>query len=206
MKYKVLTAVMICVLAASLFGCNKAKKADPQDVADTIIALCDEVSLETVPVAEEAVREYIKDKEEDEEEEREKERKEEEENEDDIDDPVNADSTEETGQNASPEAMTKRYTGRWEMQGLIQSDGNLDSSSSAHCTYVFNADHTYTARGVDLSGNKIKEDGSWKLNSNKQIVAGKFTMGIDESGYLLKDTGERDGKGRKIKYAFAKVS
>lgn len=197
---------MLCILAISVFGCgNKAKKADPQDVADSIIALCDELSLEAVPVAEDAVKEYIKDKEDDEEEEREKEKKEEEENEDDIDDPMNADSTEETGQNASAETMTKRYIGRWEMQGLIQSDGNLDTSTSAHCTYVFNADYTYTARGTDVSGNRIQEDGTWKLNSNKQIVAGKYTLGIDESGYLLKDTGERDGKGRKIKYAFQKA-
>ena len=58
--------------------------------------------------------------------------------------------------------------------------------------------------GVDVNGKKIKEEGTWKLNANKQIVAGDYTMGIDDSGYLLKDTGERDGKGRKMKYAFAK--
>ena len=90
--------------------------------------------------------------------------------------------------------------------GLIQSDGNLDTSTGSHCTYVFSSDHTYTARGVDVNGNKIKENGTWELNSDKQIVAGKYTMGIDESGYLLKDTGERDGKGRKMKYAFSKVN
>ena len=55
-----------------------------------------------------------------------------------------------------------------------------------------------------MNGKKIKEEGTWKLNANKQIVAGDYTMGIDDSGYLLKDTGERDGKGRKMKYAFAK--
>ena len=70
---------------------------------------------------------------------------------------------------------------------------------------MINADKTYTAKGVDINGEKINESGKWKLNGNKQLVCGNYTLGIDDSGYLLKDTGERDGKGRKIKYAFSKA-
>lgn len=211
MGKKFLTAVLVITLAVTLFSCGgKADEPEPQDVADTIIAACDEISLDLVPVAQDAIEEYIKAREKDEEKKREKEKKEKEkeeaENEEDEDDPMNADSTKETGQNSTVDAMTKRYVGKWEQQGIIMSDGNLDTTSGSYCTYVFNADKTYTAKGEDAGGNKINEKGTWKLNANKQIVAGDYTMGIDESGYLLKDTGERDGKGRKMKYAFSKVS
>ena len=43
------------------------------------------------------------------------------------------------------------------------------------------------------------------MNANNQIEAGDNVFGIDESGYLLMDTGERDGKGMRIRYAFAKA-
>ena len=206
MTKRIIAAALIAVLAMTMFSCRKKEdKPAPQEVADMVVAACDEIALDVVPAAQDAINEYIEAKEKDEAKKREKEKKkkEEEENEDD---PANADSTKETGQNSSVDAMTKRYVGRWEQQGLIQSDGNLDTSTGSHCTYVFSSDHTYTARGVDVNGNKIKENGTWELNSDKQIVAGKYTMGIDESGYLLKDTGERDGKGRKMKYAFSKVN
>ena len=206
MGRKIMAAALIMVLAITLFSCKKDKAPDPQEIADLVVAACDEISLDIVPAAHDAVQEYFDAKEKAEEKKREKERKKREAEEEDDEDPVNADSTKETGQNATVDEMTKRYIGRWEQQGIIQSDGNLDTSNGSHCTYVFNSDYTYTARGKDASGKKIKEDGTWTLNSNKQIVAGKYTMGIDESGYLLKDTGERDGKGRKMKYAFSKVS
>ena len=195
-----LTTVFIVFIMVGPFG-NKEKEPTTEEIADKVVALSEEVSLDVVPAAQQAIQEYIKAKEEEEEEER----REKEEEEDD-DDPMNADPTKDTGEGSTVEAMEKRYIGRWEMQGIIQGDGNLDTSTGAHCTYVFSADHTYTARGKDFSGKKIKESGTWELNANKQIVAGKYTMGIDGSGYLLKDTGERDGKGRKMKYAFTKVS
>ena len=204
MLRKIIAAALIMTLVMTMSSCRKKDEGPTdQDIADLIIAACDEISLDVVPAAEDAVREYLEAKEKDEEEERKK--KEEEEAEDD-DDPMNADSTKATGQNATEEEMIKRYLGRWDQQGIIQSDGNLDTTTSSHCTYIFNADYTYTARGEDVSGNKIKESGEWSLNSDKQIVAGKYTLGIDESGYLLKDTGERDGKGRKMKYAFSKTN
>ena len=198
-----LTAAFVVFLLAGPFG-KKDKEPSSEEIADKVVALSEEVSLDVVPAAQDAIQEYIKAKEEEEEEERRE--KEEEKEEEEEDDPMNADPTKDTGEGSTVEAMEKRYIGRWEMQGIIQGDGNLDTSTGAHCTYVFSADHTYTARGKDLSGKKIKENGTWELNANKQIVAGKYTMGIDGSGYLLKDTGERDGKGRKMKYAFTKVS
>ena len=206
MGRKIIAAALILALAMTVFSCKKDKGPTDEEIADLIIAACDEISLDVVPAAQNAVQEYFDAKEEAEEKKREKERAEKEAEEEDEDDPMNADSTKETGQNATAEQMKKRYVGRWEQQGIIQGDGNLDASDGSHCTYVFNSDNTYTARGKDASGKKIKEDGTWSLNASKQIVAGKYTMGIDESGYLLKDTGERDGKGRKMKYAFSKVS
>ena len=171
-----------------------------------MIAACDEISIELVPAVQDALVDFVEDKEEKAEKERKKKQKEKEKAEaEDDDDPANADTTADTGKNASVEDMTQRYIGKWEQQGIIQSDGNLDSSSGSYCTYVINADKTYTAKGVDINGEKINESGKWKLNGNKQLVCGNYTLGIDDSGYLLKDTGERDGKGRKIKYAFSKA-
>lgn len=209
MMKRIVASVLVLMLSAALFSCAKKELGpEPEEVADAIVAACDEISLEVVPAVQQAIKEHIEDKEATAEKKRKKQKeKEEKEAQEagDADDPANADTTADTGKNATVDEMTKRYIGRWEQQGLIQSDGNLDTTSGSHCTYVINADKTYTAKGVDVNGNKINEKGKWKLNANKQLVCGKYTLGIDESGYLLKDTGERDGKGRKIKYAFTKV-
>ena len=196
--------MLILALSAALFSCSKKEEGpDPEAVSDAIIAACDEISLEVVPAVQGGIKDYIDEKEAKAEKKRKK-QKEKEEQEGDSEDPANADGTIETGQNATAEEMIRRYVGTWVEQGVIQSDGNLDSSSGSSCTYVIKSDKTYTAKGVDINGQKINEKGKWKLNENKQLVCGKYTLGIDDSGYLLKDTGERDGKGRKIKYAFAK--
>lgn len=208
MTKRIIASVLILALSVVLFSCSKKDEGPlPEDVADAIVAGCDEISLELSPAIQEAIKDYIEEKEDKTEKKRkkQKEKEEQEAEEGDAEDPANADATTETGQNATVDDMTKRYIGRWEQQGIIQSDGNLDTSSGSHCTYVINADQTYTAKGVDANGNKIDEKGKWKLNANKQLVCGKYTLGIDDSGYLLKDTGERDGKGRKMKYAFSKV-
>lgn len=208
---RLIVSVLILTLSAALFSCaEKDEGPDAEEVADTIVAACDELSLEIGPAAQEAIKDYVEDKEAKAEKKRKKQKEKEEEEkreaeEGDADDPANADTTADTGKNATVDEMTARYVGRWEQQGIILSDGNLDTTSGSHCTYVINADKTYTAKGIDIGGAKINEKGKWKLNSKKQLVCGKYTLGIDESGYLLKDTGERDGKGRKIKYAFAKV-
>ena len=209
MKKKILVSILILALSATLFSCQKKEEGpDPQDVSDSIVAACDEISLEVGPAVTDAMTEYITDKEKKAEKKRKKEQKAKEKAEREAaeaEDPANADGTIETGQNATAEEMIKRYVGKWVLQGIIQSDGNLDTSSGAKCTYVINSDKTYTAKGKDVNGKKIDEKGKWKLNENKQLVCGKSTLGIDDSGYLLKDTGERDGKGRKIKYAFSKA-
>ena len=207
MKKRVFAAVLVLMLSAGLFSCAKKEEGpDIDDVADSIIAACDEVSIEITSAVQESIKDFVEDKEEKaEKKRREKQKEKEKEDAEDDDDPANADTTAETGRNASVSDMMQRYIGTWEQQGIIQSDGNLDTSSGSHCKYVINQDKTYTAKGVDINGEKINEKGRWELNANKQLVCGDYTLGIDDSGYLLKDTGERDGKGRKIKYAFSKI-
>ncbi len=209
--FKVILIILLVILfaASAVFGAvllmERDKGPEPEDVADQVIALADEISLKAFDAGQQGIIAYLRQKEIDEEKEREEEEKKKKEEEGDEDDPENYDSTEETGREATADAMMKRYIGTWEQQGILQGGGELDVSSGSYCTYVFKDDFSYTARGLDVNGKKINEDGTWKLNANKQIVAGDHTMGIDESGYLLKETGERDGKGRKMKYAFAKV-
>lgn len=209
--FKVVLIILLVILfaASAVFGVvlfmNKDKGPEPEDVADSVIALCDEASLKAFEAGQQGIIAYLKQKEIDEEEAREEEEKRRQEEEGDEDDPENYDSTEETGREATTDDMIQRYLGTWEEQGILQGGGELDSSTNSYCTYIFKDDFTYTAKGKDANGKKIDENGTWKLNANKQIVAGDYTMGIDDSGYLLKDTGERDGKGRKMKYAFAKV-
>ena len=209
--FKVILVILIVILlmagavfAAVLFM-NRDTGPEADEVADSVIALCDEASIKAFDAGQQGIIAYLKQKEIDEEKEREEEEKRKKEEEGDEDDPENYDSTKDTGKDQATDTMVQRYTGTWEQQGILQGGGELDVSSGSYCTYVFNSDFTYTAKGKDMNGKKIDEDGTWKLNANKQIVAGDYTMGIDESGYLLKDTGERDGKGRKMKYAFLKT-
>lgn len=200
-----LTVAVAAGIAGGLFWfLNRDKGPDANDVSDSVVALCDEAAIKAVDAADEGIKAYLEAKEEDEEKEREEEEKRKKEEEGDEDDPANEDTTKDTGKNVTTDAMMQRYIGTWDQQGILVGSGDLDASSGSYCTYVFKADFTYTAKGKDVNGKKINEEGTWKLNANKQIVAGDYTMGIDDSGYLLKDTGERDGKGRKMKYAFAK--
>ena len=209
---KIIVVILLLTIVAigAAFGgylyMNREQAPDPNEVADSVIALCDDASLKAIDAGNQGIIAYLKQKEIDEEEERKKEEEErKKEEEGDEDDPENYDSTAETGKKASTETMMQRYIGTWEQQGILLGGGDLDTSDGSSCTYIFNSDFSYTAKGKDINGKKIDERGTWKLNANKQIVAGDATMGIDDSGYLLKDTGERDGKGRKMKYAFAKT-
>ena len=209
-KIIILILFLTIIALGAAFGgylyMNRDQGPEPDDVADSVIAICDDASLKAIDAGNQGIIAYLKQKEIDEEEERKKEEEErKKEEEGDEDDPENYDSTVETGKKASTEAMMQRYIGTWEQQGILLGGGDLSTSDGSTCTYIFNSDFSYTAKGKDINGKKIDESGTWKLNANKQIVAGSSTMGIDESGYLLKDTGERDGKGRKMKYAFAKT-
>ena len=70
-------------------------------------------------------------------------------------------------------------------------------------TFTFEEDGTYTF--VDKTeGNEKEESGNWAVNSSNQLVIREFTLTISEEGYLLWDSGERDGKGRRLYYAFKK--
>ena len=208
-KVVLIVLLVILFLSAAVLGVvlftHREEGPDINEVSDSVIALCDDVSLKSLDAGNQGIIAYLKQKEIDEEKEREEEEKRKKEEEGDEDDPENYDSTEDTGKDSTIDAMTKRYIGTWEQQGILQGGGDLDTSTGSYCTYIFNSDYSYTAKGKDMNGKKINEEGTWKLNDKKQIVAGDFTMGIDDSGYLLKDTGQRDGKGRKMKYAFAKT-
>ena len=76
------TAALIAVLAMTMFSCRKKEdKPDPQEVADMVVAACDEIALDVVPAAQDAINEYIEAKEKDEAKKREKEKKKKEEEE-----------------------------------------------------------------------------------------------------------------------------
>jgi|GEM_PF-1309366 len=212
MKKKLVAGMMVFVMSITLFACGNSDKAEPDEVVDSIDALTEEVILSMDLATEEAMQKYAeaKDKEESEKKKKELKKKKKQQakkkkqEEPDKDDPMNADQTEYIGKNQSKAKMRKRYAGTWTFQGVVLSDGNLDMSTKASGKYVFKKDGTYTFKGKNLKGKKIKESGKWKLDGSKRLIAGKYTLGIDGSGYLLKDSGQRDGKGRKMKYAFAK--
>jgi hypothetical protein len=117
-------------------------------------------------------------------------------------DPGDADTTDSTSANNTAAQMKAKFIGTWELKGILYSDGSF--SKAGTCKYVIKADGTYTCKGETAGGSAINESGSWSLNSDKKLVTGKNTMGINGDGYMLKYTGERDGKGNKLNYAFEK--
>lgn len=117
-------------------------------------------------------------------------------------DPGDADTTDSTSANNTAAQMKTKFIGTWQLKGILNSDGSF--SGAGTCKYVIKSDGTYTCKGETGDGTAINESGSWSLNSDKKLVEGKYTMGINGDGYMLKYTGERDGKGNKLNYAFKK--
>lgn len=122
----------------------------------------------------------------------------------DSEDPANADQTEDNS-SSSTSAVKAKYVGTWKLKGILYSDGSIVSDGAGSAKYVIKSDGTYTETGKDADGNTISDSGSWSLNSKNKLVAGSATMGINSKGYMLKYTGQRDGKGNKLNYAFKKA-
>ena len=122
----------------------------------------------------------------------------------DPEDPANADPTDDVTLSEDASEMERRYTGVWTFCGIRYWEGSFDESVTGTSVYRIYGDGTYEAEG-DENGTVLDEKGTWTLNEKNKLVAGDAVMGIDSEGYLLKSTGERDGKGRKLNYAYRKV-
>ena len=122
--------------------------------------------------------------------------------ENDLGDAGNNDPTKETAQNNTVQQMKQKYIGSWEEKGLLMSDGSIDDSDGSSGTLTVKDDGTYTMSLTDSDGKTTETSGNWSINSDKKLVVGSYTMGIDDNGYLLRDSGQRDGKGFRLYYAF----
>ncbi|MFC2661744.1 MAG: hypothetical protein ACFNYI_01225 [Eubacterium sp.] len=122
--------------------------------------------------------------------------------ENDPGDAGNNDPTKETAQNNTVQQMKQKYIGSWEEKGLLMSDGSIDDSDGSSGTLTVKDDGTYTMSLTDSDGKTTQTSGNWSINSDKKLVVGSYTMGIDDNGYLLRDSGQRDGKGFHLYYAF----
>lgn len=119
----------------------------------------------------------------------------------DSGDPANEDTTAATTENKTDAQASKMFIGTWKMKGLLDSDGSITDAGS--CKYIINKDGSYTAKGT-IDGKDIAESGTWTLGDKKKLVAGDQTLGINSDGYMLRYSGERNGKGYKLYYAFKK--
>lgn len=112
-------------------------------------------------------------------------------------------------QNHSSEKESKvkaRYVGTWVMKGILMRDGSLEGTGGVSGKYVIREDGTYTSSMTNPEGGKTSAGGNWSLNSSKDLSA-DTVLGISENGkYLLRDSGQRDGKGFRMYYAYAKVN
>ena len=124
--------------------------------------------------------------------------------ENDPGDAGNNDPTAETAQNNTVQQMKEKYIGSWTQKGLLMSDGSIDDSDGSTGTLTVKDDGTYTLTLKDSDGKTTENSGKWSVNSDKKLVVGSYTMGIDDNGYLLRDSGQRDGKGFRLYYAMKK--
>ena len=112
-------------------------------------------------------------------------------------------------QNHSSEKESKmkaRYVGTWVMKGILMRDGSLEGTGGVSGKYVIREDGTYTSSMTNPEGGQTSAGGNWSLNSSKDLSA-DTVLGISENGkYLLRDSGQRDGKGFRMYYAYAKVN
>ena len=116
-------------------------------------------------------------------------------------DPANIDTTDAVSEANSEDEMKQKYIGTWKMVGLLFWEGSTENAGK--CTIKVNEDGTYTMKGT-IEGESVDRSGNWSLNSKKKLVLGDDKLGINEDGYLLLYSGQRDGKGNKLNYAFKK--
>ena len=83
------------------------------------------------------------------------------------------------------------------------SDGSIDGEGVSG-KYVIKSNGDYIADVTYADGSTDKGSGKWSVNGDKKLVAGSAVMGLDKESRLLKDSGERDGKGNRLFYAFVK--
>lgn len=124
--------------------------------------------------------------------------------ENDPGDAGNNDPTAETAKNNTVQQMKDKYVGSWTQKGLLMSDGSIDDSDGSTGSLTVRSDGTYTLSLKDSDGKTTETSGKWSVNSDKKLVVGSYTMGIDDNGYLLRDSGQRDGKGFHLYYAMKK--
>ena len=120
--------------------------------------------------------------------------------EDEDEDPANADPT--LGgddDQATEDDLQRRYIGTWTLKGLEFRDGSFEDAGK--CTIEVMRDGNYTMKGK-LSGEEVDRQGRWSINEKKKLVMGKDKLGVNDEGYLLMYSGQRDGKGSKLYYAF----
>lgn len=122
--------------------------------------------------------------------------------EDDVE-PGNADPTGSVAKDKSSDEMESLYVGTWTIKGVLLSDGSIDGEGVSG-NFVIKSDGSYTADVTYADGSTDKGSGKWSVNSDKKLVAGSAVMGLDSQSRLLKDSGERDGKGNRLYYAFVK--
>lgn len=120
--------------------------------------------------------------------------------EDEDEDPANADPTiggdEDT---ATDDDLLRRYIGTWTLKGIEFRDGSFEDAGK--CTIEVMRDGTYTMKGK-IEGKKVNRKGNWTINDKKKLVLDEDKLGVNDEGYLLMYSGQRDGKGSKLYYAF----
>lgn len=117
--------------------------------------------------------------------------------------PGNADPTGSVAKDKTADEMESLYVGTWTIKGILLSDGSIDSEGVSG-KYEIKSNGEYTADVTYADGSTDKGSGKWSVNSDKKLVAGSSEMGLDSSSRLLKYSGERDGKGNRLYYAFVK--
>ena len=117
---------------------------------------------------------------------------------DEEEDPANVDPT--VGDDgSSDDDVQRRYIGTWTLKGIEFSDGSFEDAGK--CTVEVLRDGSYTMTGK-LSGEKVDRKGQWSISEKKKLVLDDDTLGVNDEGYLLMYSGQRDGKGYKLYYAF----
>ncbi len=194
-RKKLLTVVLAAGLVCCLAACGPAEKGRTDAAAGSSSESAAEASAASE--AESAAQQADSSAEADKSDEAEKDS--ENNSEQASEDPADVDTTADTAEGKSDDQMKKKYQGTWKLAGILYSDGSTEKAGT--CTIKVNSDGSYTMKGT-LSGKQVDQSGSWSLTDSKKLKLSDDELGIDSDGNLLKYTGQRDGKGYKLNYAF----